>query len=155
MGNGPGALAPLFASIGLEHQLDGHRLYQQEVAGWAQRRLAVNPGDPEALWNLALLATLQNRPEAAQRWFGALQAQEPTRPWPAVYRAIVLLADGRPWQARTVLDAVPAAAANDPLVRGLRDLSGVLSGDVRRLATLPQSLPQAVAAARREISRKP
>ena len=50
---------------------------------------------------------------------------------------------------------VPAATANDPLVRGLRDLSGVLSGDLRRLATLPQSLPQAVAAARREISRKP
>ncbi|MFM7265971.1 MAG: tetratricopeptide repeat protein, partial [Cyanobium sp.] len=137
------------------HQLDGHRLYQQDVTGWAERRLAVNPADPDALWNLALLATLQNRPEAAQRWFGALQEQEPSRPWPAVYRAIVLLADGRPWRARAVLDAVPASAANDPLIRGLGDLSGVLSGDLGRLASLPQSLPQVVEAATREISRKP
>jgi predicted Zn-dependent protease len=148
-------LAPLFASIGLEHQLDGHRLYQMEVASWARRRLAANPGNPDALWNLALLATLQNRPEAAQRWFGELQQQNPGRPWAAAYRAIVLLADGRPWQARAVLDAVPAAAARDPLLQGLRDLSGLLSGELSRLGTLPQTLPQAVAAVKREVSRKP
>ncbi len=155
MASGPAALAPVFASIGLEHQLDGHLLYQQEVAGWARRRLAASPGDPEALWNLALLATLRNRPEEAQRWFGDLQLREPSQPWPAVYRAIVLLADGRPWRARAVLEAIPASSASDPLIRGLRDLSGVLSGDVGRLQTLPESLPQAVAAVKREISRKP
>jgi hypothetical protein len=153
--SGPAALAPLFASIGLEHQLDGHRLYQEEVVGWARRRLAANPGDPDALWNLALLATLQNRPEAAQRWFGELQQQNPSRPWAATYRAIVLLADGRPWQARAVLDALPADVARDPLIQGLRDLSGLLSGELGRLGRLPQTLPQAVAAVKREVSRKP
>ena len=152
--SGPAALAPLFASIGLEHQLDGHRLYQEEVASWARRRLAANPGDPDALWNLALLATLQNRPEAAQRWFGELQRQNPNRPWAATYRAIVLLADGRPWQARAVLDALPADAARDPLIQGLRDLSGLLSGELGRLGRLPQTLPQAVAAVKREVSRR-
>ena len=153
--SGPAALAPLFASIGLEHQLDGHRLYQEEVVGWARRRLAANPGDPDALWNLALLATLQNRPEAAQRWFGELQQRNPSRPWAATYRAIVLLADWRPWQARAVLDALPADAARDPLIQGLRDLSGLLSGELGRLGRLPQTLPQAVAAVKREVSRKP
>lgn len=153
--SGPAALAPLFASIGLEHQIDGHRLYQEEVASWARRRLAANPGDPDALWNLALLATLQNRPEAAQRWFGELQRQNPNRPWAATYRAIVLLADGRPWQARAVLDALPADAARDPLIQGLRDLSGLLSGELGRLGRLPQTLPQAVAAVKREVSRQP
>lgn len=153
--SGPAALAPLFASIGLEHQLDGHRLYQEEVASWARRRLAANPGDPDALWNLALLATLQNRPEAAQRWFGELQRQNPSRPWAATYRAIVLLADGRPWQARAVLDALPADAARDPLIQGLRDLSGLLSGELGRLGRLPQTLAEAVAAVKREVSRQP
>ena len=153
--SGPAALAPLFASIGLEHQLDGHRLYQEEVASWARRRLAANPGDPDALWNLALLATLQNRPEAAQHWFGELQRQNPSRPWAATYRAIVLLADGRPWQARAVLDALPADAARDPLIQGLRDLSGLLSGELGRLGRLPQTLAEAVAAVKREVSRQP
>ena len=153
--SGPAALAPLFASIGLEHQLDGHRLYQEEVVSWARRRLAANPGDPDALWNLALLATLQNRPETAQRWFGELQHQNPSRPWAATYRAIVLLADWRPWQARAVLDALPADAARDPLIQGLRDLSGLLSGELGRLGRLPQTLPRAVAAVKREVSRKP
>jgi hypothetical protein len=46
-------------------------------------------------------------------------------------------------------------AAEDPVIRGLQDLSGLLSGDLRRAASLPQTLPQAVAAVRREISRKP
>ena len=152
---GPAGLAPLFSSLGLEHQLDGHRLYQQQVATWAQRRLAASPDDPEALWNLALLTTLQNRPEAAQRWFGELQRQTPSRPWPAAYRAIVLLADWRPWHARAVLDGLPPETKGDPLIQGLRDLSGLLSGELHRLGTLPRSLPQAVEAVKREISRRP
>jgi hypothetical protein len=155
LADGPAALAPVFASIGLEHQLDGHRLYQQEVAARARQRLAATPGDPDALWNLALLATLQNRPDAAERWFGELQRQSPSSPWPAAYRAIVLLADWRPWQARAVLDAVPAKTAREPLILGLRDLSGLLSGELGRLDNLPRSLPQAVAAVKREISRTP
>jgi 4-amino-4-deoxy-L-arabinose transferase-like glycosyltransferase len=155
MARGPGGLAPLFSSLGLQHQLDGHLEYQRTVGRWAGQRLAAAPDDRDALWNLALLATLQNRPETAQRWYGRLQKLEPVNPWPAAYRALVLLADWRPWRAREVLAAVPAVAAEDPVIRGLQDLSGLLSGDLRRAASLPQTLPQAVAAVRREISRKP
>ncbi|MFN9619661.1 MAG: glycosyltransferase family 39 protein [Synechococcaceae cyanobacterium] len=155
MARGPGGLAPLFSSIGLQHQLDGHLLYQRRVDRWATQRLAAAPDDRDALWNLALLATLQNRPETAQRWYGRLQQLEPVNPWPAAYRALVLLADWRPWRAQAVLAAVPAAAAEDPVIRGLQDVSGLLSGDLRRVASLPQSLPRAVAAVRRELTRKP
>ena len=156
MAQGPRGLAPLFAGIGLEHQLDAHLLYQRRVAAWAHQRLqADHPGNREALWNLALLSTLQNRPGPAQGFYAQLQRLEPTNPWPATYRAVVLLADWRPWQARSVLEELPAATGEKPVIRGLRDVSGLLCGDLSRLGALRQSLPAAVAAVEREISQHP
>lgn len=155
MAQGPRGLAPLFAGIGLEHQLDAHLLYQRRVAAWAHQRLQADPGNREALWNLALLSTLQNRPGPAQGFYAQLQRLEPTNPWPATYRAVVLLADWRPWQARSVLEELPAATGEKPVIRGLRDVSGLLCGDLSRLGALRQSLPAAVAAVEREISQHP
>ena len=54
-----------------------------------------------------------------------------------------------------MLDALPADAARDPLIQGLRDLSGLLSGELGRLGRLPQTLAEAVAAVKREVSRQP
>ncbi len=155
MAQGPGGLAPLFASLGLEHQLDGHLLYQRRVADWARQRLQNNPEDREALWNLALLATLQNRPEAAQKWFGQLQDLDSSSPWPAAYRATVLLANWRPGQARAMLRDLPPKTQSNPVIRGLGDLSGLLAGDLTRVGSLPESLPAAVDKVKREISRGP
>ena len=155
MAQGPRALAPLFAGLGLEHQLDAHLLYQRRVAAWARQRLQADPGNREALWTLALLSTLQNRPESAQGLYAHLQRLDPSNPWPATYRAVVLLADWRPWQARSVLEKLPAPTGDKPVIRGLRDVSALLSGDLSRLGALRQSLPAAVAAVELEISQRP
>ncbi|MEB3350727.1 MAG: glycosyltransferase family 39 protein [Cyanobacteriota bacterium] len=140
---GPTGLAPVFAAIGPEHQLDGQRLYQGRVAAWARARLARRADDRDALWSLALLTSLRNRPAEAAHWYARLERLEPSSPWPSTYRAVVLLAGGQPWPA--------AAAAReaerrrpDPLVRGLADLTGALGGDLQRLGRLPRSLPDAI-----------
>ena len=155
MAQGPGGLAPLFGSLGLQHQLDSHLLYQQRVGAWARQRLQAHPEDRDALWNLALLATLQNRPEEAQRWYGRLQQLGAISPWPATYRATVLLAHWQPRRARAVLEELPAGMRSDPVIRGLVDLSGLLAGDLTRVGSLPNSLPAAVTLLKQEIDRKP
>ncbi|MFM7734256.1 MAG: 4-amino-4-deoxy-L-arabinose transferase, partial [Cyanobium sp.] len=156
MEQGPAGLEPLFASIGLQHQLDGHLLYQKRVDGWARQRLQRRADDRDALWSLALLATLQNRPDQAQAWYARLQKALPSNPWPASYRAVVLLAGWQPWRAHSALRELPdSVAARSPVVAGLRDLTGVLSGDLRRASALSRSLPAAVAEVTAELVKKP
>jgi 4-amino-4-deoxy-L-arabinose transferase-like glycosyltransferase len=155
MEGGPAALAPLFASIGPEHLIDGHLLYQGRVAERARQRLQGRPDDREALWSLALLATLQNRPEQAQEWYGRLQTLLPDNPWPASYRSVVLLAAWQPWRAHSILKELPESAARSPVIDGLLDLSGLLSGDLRRAGSLSRSLPAAVAEVTDKLSAQP
>lgn len=155
MEQGPAALAPVFGSIGLQHQLDGHFLYQQRVAKKARRQLEVRPDDRQSLWSLALLATLQNRPDQAQAWFGQLQKLLPGNPWPASYRAVVLLAGWQPRRAHAALRDLPDSAARSPVIDGLLDLSGLLSGDLRRAPYLSRSLPAAVAEVTAHLEGKP
>ena len=155
MEEGPAALEPLFGSIGLQHQLDGHRLYQQRVKERALQRLQGQPDDRTALWSLALLATLQNRPEQAQAWYERLQKALPGNPWPASYRAVVLLAGWQPWRAHAALKELPDAEARSPVINGLLDLSGLLSGDLRRAPSLSRSLPAAVAEVTAQLAKKP
>jgi hypothetical protein len=140
---GPAGLAQVMSRIGIEHQLDGHFLYQQRVKTWAEQRLQQNPNDADALWSLALLATLQNRPIQAQARFGQLQSQQPGNPWPSGYRAVVLLADWQPGTARRLLGQT-AASQNQPVLQGLTDLSRVLSGDLGALRSMGQTLPAAI-----------
>jgi len=144
MERGPEGLATLFARIGPEHQLDGHFLYQQRVRAWARQRLNQNPTDGHALWSLALLATLNNRPGEAERWYSRLAELEPANPWPAAYRAVVQIADWRAGSAVDGLDHAPAAVQEQPVVSALADLSGVLSGRLWRLGSLRQHLPPAI-----------
>jgi len=143
METGPAGLAKVMSRIGIEHQLDGHFLYQERVKGWAEQRLQQNRNDADALWSLALLATLQNRPRLAQARFGQLQSQQPGNPWPSGYRAVVLLADWQPGSARRLLELTPARN-NQPVLLGLEDLSRVLSGDPGGFRSIGKTLPAAI-----------
>jgi hypothetical protein len=143
METGPAGLAKVMSRIGIEHQLDGHFLYQERVKAWAEQQLHQNPNDADALWSLALLATLQNRPLLAQARFGQLQSQQPGNPWPSGYRAVVLLADWQPGAARRLLGQTPGRN-NQPVLMGLEDLSRVLSGDLGGFRSIGHNLPAAI-----------
>ena len=54
LAQGPAGLDPVFSAVGVEHQLDGHRLYQQKVEQQATAALAADPNDRQALWSLGL-----------------------------------------------------------------------------------------------------
>jgi 4-amino-4-deoxy-L-arabinose transferase-like glycosyltransferase len=140
---GPSGLDPVFSAVAVEHMLDGHFLYRQQVAGQAQQQLAINPEDAQARWSLALLAVLANRPGEAADQFAALQRLDPQSPWPAAYRSVVLLAGWMPWAASTVADQAASQQNNGVLV-ALADLSAVLGGAIWRLPSAISSVPTAV-----------
>ncbi|MFM1799583.1 MAG: hypothetical protein RLZZ117_1861 [Cyanobacteriota bacterium] len=144
MERGPEGLGPLFERIGAEHQLDAHFLYQERVRRWALARLSAQPTDADALWTLALTATLRNRPVEAQQWYACLQRLQPTNPWPLAYRAVVLLASWNPVGAREALREAPLAVRREPVIHALEDLSGLVSGQFARLLELRTSLPRAI-----------
>ena len=147
---GPAGLDPVFAAVGVEHQLDGHRLYQQRVEQQATAALTADRNDRQALWSLALLKVLQNRPLEADHWFERLQKLEPKSPWPAAYRAVVLTAAGRLWQASAVADQAQGLNPS-PVLEGLGDLSGVLGGQLWRLPAASRSLPAATQAVEQQL----
>jgi 4-amino-4-deoxy-L-arabinose transferase-like glycosyltransferase len=151
MERGPGGLRALFDRIGAEHQADGHFLYQQRVQSLAQQRLRTDPNDRDALWSLALIETLRNRPQAALPWYLRLEQLDPRSPWPAAYRAVVLLADWRPGSAANVLRATPDTVASHPVILALGNLSRGLSGHPLELESLRVSLPEAIAAVKAEL----
>ena len=152
---GPAGVRELFARIGPEHQLDGHFLYQERVRRWAEGRLAVAPDDRDALWSLALIETLRNRPQAALPWYKHLQELEPTTPWPAAYRAVVLLADWHPGSAANVLTESTEAVTQHPVTRALSNLSRGLVGHPLALESLRVSVPEAIAAVKADLAASP
>ena len=147
---GPAGLAAVSDAIGVQHQLDGHFLYQRRVGAWARERLRLNRSDPDALWSLALLAVLRNRPVEADSWFAQLQQQDRTNPWPSAYRAVVLLADWQAGQAAAVAGAA-SRRFDQPVLPALADLAGVLRGDLGRIQPARDSIPSAIEAVRREL----
>lgn len=151
LAQGPVGLDPVFAAVASEHQLDGHRTYQQHVRQQALQRLKDQPQDQQALWSLALIAVLQNRPLEADHWFERLQQLDPASPWPAAYRAVVLTAAGRLWQATVVADAA-ARQSPSAVLLGLADLSAVLGAQLWRLPSAWQSIPAAVEAVEQQLS---
>ena len=154
MERGPEGLTPLFARIGPEHQLDAHFLYQDRVRHWARERLRRDPQDQDALWSLALIATLRNRPEEAAQWYGQLQAQEANNPWPLAYRAVVLMAGWHPGQANALLASSPEGTRHEVVLQSLEELSAVLSGRLWRVADLRESLPKSVTEIKRRLERE-
>jgi len=151
MEQGPAGLSRLFERIGPEHQLDGHFLYQGRVQRWARERLSRNPADPDALWSLALIDTLRNRPQGAQGWYKKLQALQPGAPWPAIYRTVVLLADWRPGSAANVSYESTDAVGHHPVMRALRNLSRGLVGHPLSLEALRVSVPAAIQSVRSDL----
>jgi len=143
---------PLFDRIGIEHQLDAPFDYQKRVESWARARLARDADDRDALWSLALLATLRNRPAEAEGWYERLERLEPDNPWPSAYRAVVLLAGWNPWKARSVLAGAAGKVEAEPVLRGLQDLSTLLSGNPLALPSLRHSLPAAVRAVENDLA---
>ncbi|MCX5933170.1 MAG: glycosyltransferase family 39 protein [Cyanobacteria bacterium] len=139
---GPAALGAVFEAIGPQHQLDGHVLYQGRVINWAQQRLSANPSDRDALWAMALLAVLRNRPNQADQWFARLQTLETANPWPPAYRSVVLLAGWNPWRAHAVASAA-ARGQQEPVLQALADVSGTLLANPFSLQRALQSVPEA------------
>jgi hypothetical protein len=151
MEEGPAGLRRLFGRIGAEHQLDGHFLYQERVQRWAQEQLSRNPGDSNALWSLALIETLRNRPQAAQSWYKQLQALQPGAPWPAIYRTVVLLADWRPGSAANVIYESTDDVGHHPVMRALHNLGRGLVGHPLSLEALRVSVPAAIRSVRSDL----
>ena len=71
----------------MQHLLDPDFKYQDRVKSWALKKLKENNHNPDALWSLALLGVLQNRPENAARWFTQLEALDAKENW-AIIRAL-------------------------------------------------------------------
>ncbi|MDP6203753.1 MAG: 4-amino-4-deoxy-L-arabinose transferase, partial [Prochlorococcaceae cyanobacterium ETNP18_MAG_14] len=143
MAEGPKGLEPIFADVAVEHMLDGHFSYRNQVRKAALQKLADNPVDTDARWTLALLAVLKNRPGEAASQFAALERLLPESPWPSAYHSVVMLAGWNPWQASAVADRAQRRHPND-LLAGLADLSGVLGGALWRLPAASGSIPKAV-----------
>ena len=117
---------------------------------WVRRPQA----PPGPSFSLGLLAVLQNRPLEADRWFARLETLNPASPWPVAYRAVVLNAAWRPWQARAVADLGQRRSPH-PVLRGLGDLSGVLGGQLWRIGSARQSIPAACRAVEAALQPKP
>lgn len=143
MAVGPKGLEPVFIDVAVEHMLDGHFSYRDQVRKVALKQLADNPADTDARWTLALLAVLKNRPDEAATQFAALEKLLPDSPWPSAYHSVVMLAGWNPWQASAVADRAQRRHPND-LLAGLADLSGVLGGALWRLPAASGSIPKAV-----------
>ena len=148
LAGGPSGLDPVFSAVALEHMLDGHFSYREPVRSQALDALKLDPNAVQPRWTLALLAVLENRPDAAAEQFAKLQTLLPENPWPAAYRSVVLLAGWNPWQAAAVADA---AESGHPVVVGLADLSGVLSGAIWRLPDALESVPAAAEAVEKAL----
>ena len=141
---GPRGLQPVFAAIGPWHLLDPRFSYQAEVKQWAEAQLQRNPSHRDALWSLALVAVLQNRPQQADQWFARLEQLEGNGHWPTAYRSVVQLADWRSCSAARVADARDSDPNATPVLMALRDLSRSLCFDPRGPIALRSSLPAAV-----------
>jgi 4-amino-4-deoxy-L-arabinose transferase-like glycosyltransferase len=141
---GPKGLAAVFEAIGPWHLLDPRFSYQQGVKAWADRQLQRHPNDRDALWSLALLAVLQNRPQQADHWFAQLERLEGRGHWPSAYRSVVQLADWRSCTAARAADTPGTDAESSSVLLALRDLSRSLCFDPRGPLHLNRSLPGAI-----------
>jgi hypothetical protein len=141
---GPRGLQAVFAAIGPWHLLDPRFSYQAEVRQWADTQLQRNPRDRDALWSLALLTVLQNRPQQADHWFARLEQLEGPGRWPSAYRSVVQLAGWRSCSAARVADPETTDPDAASVLLALRDLSRSLCFDPRGPLTLHNSLPVAI-----------
>ena len=149
---GPRGLQAVFAAIGPWHLLDPRFGYQSEVAQWAEAQLQRDATDRDALWSLALLAVLQNRPGQAEQWFARLEQLEGPGHWASAYRSVVLLANWNSCGAARVADVASVDGSVGPVLLGLRDLNRSLCFDPRGPLALRRSLPLAIQSVSQELN---
>ena len=154
MQDGPKGLEKIFESIGPWHMLDPHFSYQKRVRSWALHQLERDPRNRDALWSLALIAVLKNRPEQADHWFRELEQLDGKGHWATAYRSVVLLANWNGCQTARIADTPPhqnATTAESTVLNALRDLGRSLCFDARGPIGLSRSIPDAVESLQQEI----
>ena len=156
MQEGPTGLSQVFESIGPWHLLDPHMSYQPRVQRWALQQLKSNPENSEALWSLALIAVLQNRPDQADHWLSQLEQITGIGSWPTAYRSVVLLANWESCKTAQLADQPTKRDDNSTettVLAALRDLGRSLCFDPRGPIGLSRSLPEAVRQLEQQIQR--
>ena len=103
MENGPTALEAIFREIQPWHLLDPKFEYQDRVESWALATLEAKPNDRDALWSLALINVLRNRPSQTRTgWLN--QISDGTESWARVFRLAVLIANWQTCKASRLSD---------------------------------------------------
>ena len=147
MEDGPTALEAIFREIEPWHLLDPEFAYQDRVESWAVATLETKPNDRDALWSLALINVLRNRPNQAADWFGQIQRSDETESWAHVFRLAVLIANWQTckasWLASDQLNNIQSDQQKK-VITALRDLARSGCLDPRGPIGLLSSLKPAV-----------
>ena len=153
--SGPVNLEPIFKEIEVQHLLDPDFTYQDRVKSWALKKLEENHYNQNALWSLALLGVLQNRPENAAMWFTQLEALDEQKSWARAYHLVVLLADWKSCHAAWIADNYLKESEGTEQVNllvALRDLSRTTCFDPRGPIGLKSSLIPAIKSIENQIN---
>ena len=144
---GPKGIINAFNLIEQWHLLDPIFSYQSRVIARSKNVLKLNKYDKEALWSLALVAVLQNKPKEANTWFAKLEELYGKGSWASVYRSFVLFADWNTCKTAIVAD-VPNLNEIDnlelTLLEAFRDLGRTLCFDIRGAIGVRESVPKAI-----------
>ena len=147
MEDGPTALEAIFREIEPWHLLDPEFAYQDRVESWALATLKAKPNDRDALWSLALINVLRNRPNQAADWFGQIQLSDGTESWAHVFRLAVLIANWQTCKASWLASDQLSNLQSDQqkkVITALRDLARSGCLDPRGPIGLLSSLKPAV-----------
>ncbi len=147
MEDGPAALEAIFGAIEPWHLLDPAFAYQDRVEGWALAALDSRPDDRDALWSLALINVLRNRPNQAAHWFERIQDADGAESWAHAYRLVVLIANWQTckasWSGSDHLNNLQSIQQQQ-VITALRDLARTGCFDPRGPIGLFSSLQPAV-----------
>lgn len=144
---GPTALQPIFEEIEPWHLLDPAFAYQDRVEFWALTALESRPDDRDALWSLALINVLRNRPKQAADWFEHIENTDGEESWARTYRLAVLIANWQTckasWLASDQLKDLQSDQQKQ-VITALRDLARSGCLDPRGPVGLVSSLKPAI-----------
>ena len=158
METGPSALQAIFDEIDPWHLLDPAFAYQKRVELWALETLELKADDRDALWSLALINVLQNRPNQAAKWFEYIENIDGEESWAHTYRLAVLIASWQTceasWLASDQLKDLQSEKQK-LVITALRDLARAGCLDPRGPVGLVSSLKPAVDAIVDSIEGKP
>ena len=147
MEHGPEALEAIFGMIEPWHLLDPAFTYQNRVEGWALASLESRPDNRDALWSLALINVLRNRPNEAADWFERIQKVDGEDSWARTYRLVVLIANWQTckasWSASDQMEKLQSGQQRE-IITALRDLARTACFDPRGPIGLFSSLEPAV-----------